>query len=138
MKKTLHFTNGAKSADIDIDLKNGRLSISGVVYEGKKLLKSEKNLICAGQCQDEARDLIGEKLFQVWERWHLNDMRAGTPAQENALSEVKHTFNRINWYEQACDYLKCKGLLVDDGHRYGTAWLTEALPQDVVQYLESL
>lgn len=138
MKKQLHYSNGTKSADIDVQIHNGRLSISGVVYEGKKLLKSERNLISGGQCLDEAKDLLPQRLAEVWERWHLNDMRAGTPAQEEALNAVKGTFNRLNWYDEACSYLASVSLLEDNGYRYGTAWLTEELPQDVVDYVQSL
>ncbi len=138
MKKNLHFSNETKSADIEIRLENGRLSITGTVYTGKKLLKSEKNLISAGQCREEAKDLIPSKLVDIWERWHLNDMRAGTLAQEQALREVKDSFSRLNWYDQACDFLKSVNLLDDNGYRYGSAWLTEELPQDVINYIESL
>lgn len=138
MEKTLHFTNGEISADIDVTLENGRLSISGVVYEGKKLLKSERNLISAGQCLEEARPIIPERLAEVWDRWHLNDMRPGTQRQQEALNQVKDTFNRLTWYDEACAYLASLDLLVDNGYKYGSAWLTEELPQEVVEYIESL
>lgn len=138
MKKLKHYTNGQKSVDLDIKIENGRLSIVGWAYTGEKLLKSEKNLISGGQCIDEARDLVPEKLLEIWERWHLNDLRAGTPAQEQALREVKHTFSRLDWYTDACNYLSSIDLLIDNGYKYGTAWLTEELPQDVIDYLEAL
>lgn len=138
MEKTLHFTNGEKSVDLDVRLENGRLSISGVAYTGKKLLKSERNLISAGQCIDSVKDIIPGVLAEIWERWHLNDMRAGTPAQEEALREVKDSFDRLNWYDNACAYLENKGLLVDNGYRYGSKWLTEELPADVIEYVQSL
>lgn len=138
MEKTLHFTNGQISADIDVKLESGRLSISGVVYEGEKLLRSERNLISAGQCLDEARDILPAKLAEVWERWHLNDLRAGTYRQEEALRSVKDTFDRLNWYDEACKYLSSLDLLFDGEYKYGSAWLTEELPEDVIEYIESL
>ena len=138
MKKTLHFSNGIKSADIDVTLNNGRLSISGTVYHGKKLLKSEKNLISAGQCLEKSAELIPQKLANIWKRWHLNDLRAGTPAQEKALEPVKDTFSRSNWYDEACRYLASINLYDDNGYRYGSAWLREELPEDVVEYVQNL
>lgn len=139
IKKTKHYTNGKISADIDIEINDGRLSISGVVYEGERLLKSERNLISAGQCLEDARSLLPEKLAQIWEYWHLNDMRAGTFAQEQALREVKDSFDRrLSWYEQACAYLQSIDLLYDNGYKYGSAWLTEELPGDVIEYVKNL
>jgi hypothetical protein len=138
MEKTLHFTNGQISADIRVKLRGDRLSISGVVYEGERLLRSESNLISGGQCLDEARSIIPEKLAEVWERWHLNDMRAGTHRQEEALRPVKDTFDRLNWYDEACNYLSSIDLLFDGDYKYGSAWLTEELPADVIEYIESL
>lgn len=138
IKKTKHYTNGQISADIDLEINNGRLSISGVVYEGARLLKSERNLISAGQCLDDAKELLPERLVQIWEYWHLNDMRAGTFAQEQALKEVKDSFDRLDWYTQACAYLESIGLLYDNGYKYGSAWLTEELPEDVIEYVKNL
>lgn len=138
IQKAKHYTDGKISADIDIHIEAGRLSITGVVYEGERLLRSERNLISAGQCLEDARTLLPEKLSEIWERWHLNDMRAGTFSQEQALREVKDSFDRLSWYEQACDYLNSVGLLYDNGYKYGTAWLTEELPEDVIEYVKNL
>lgn len=138
MEKTLHFTNGEKSANIDISLENGRLSITGVVYTGKWLLKSERNLISCGQCLDECRDIIPAQLAEIWERWHLNDMKAGTYNQEKALDAVKCTFSRLDWYTEACNYLTSINLYEDNGYRYGSAWLTEELPTEVINYVSAL
>jgi len=73
----------------------------------------------------------------VWERWHLNDLRAGTPIQE--------TFIRIaiedGWkyeYKEACAKLKDAGIYEIDGYKYGHSWLTEEVPQDVIDFLKGL
>lgn len=138
MKKTLHFTNGKESADIHVRVENGRLSICGTVYTGKKLWKNERNFISSGQCQETALELklIPQKLFDVWERWHLNDMRPGTPQQEEVVREARRA-GRVS-YVDAVKLLESHGLLIDNGYRYGTAWLEEELPSEVVEYLESL
>ena len=82
-----------------------------------------------------AKDCL--KLRDVWERWHLNYLRAGTPKQEKAVREWRKTAENKS-YKAACDMLSEIGLLVDDGHRYGTAWLKEEVPMDVLEWLFSL
>jgi|694.fasta_scaffold25991_5 hypothetical protein len=92
-------------------------------------------------------------LFDMWERWHLNDMRAGTPRQEevirryavhggNAYREAPHSYAKTHGYEDAyalhCAWLVIEGLLVDGGYRYGTAWLREEVPQEIVDALQVL
>lgn len=84
------------------------------------------------------------KLGGVWRRWHLNDMRAGTPAQEEATrahrkqldtAEGRHAFDD---YRARCAYLESIGLLVDDGYTYGSSWLVEEVPTDVLEWLAGL
>jgi len=73
----------------------------------------------------------------AWERWHLNDMRAGTPRQEEAVRNWRRD-NPNKGYNEACEMLSELGILVDDGYRYGTSWLKEEVPMDVLEWLFSL
>ena len=125
-----------------------RLTIQGEVWKPNR-----SDIVVGGQCLDTIRQYFGKnpnvaRLLEIWERWHLNDMRAGSPAQEDALRPVKHTFDRADWYREACNYLESIGLLVDEsyrvpcvtedghkglrGYRYGTAWVYEPLPQAII------
>lgn len=63
-------------------------------------------------------------------------MKAGTPEQENFIREWVKT-NRYD-YKKACDALKDAGLYEIEGYKYGTKWLFEAVPEDVIQWLFSL
>lgn len=121
-----------------IKFDEGRLSITGV--EGPKA-----NGDCRGSCgqivmsrdyyESEGWMIDGvKKFFDVWERWHLNDMTAGDPEQEACLREYGKGLN----YEAACKVLDSHGLLVHNGYKYGTKWLREEVPQEVLNYLESL
>ena len=76
-------------------------------------------------------------ILDIWDRWHLNNLRAGTRGQ-NVL--VKYYIRRVGYYkyEEVCKFLESKGLLYDRGHKYGSKWLYEPLPQDVIDYLKSL
>ena len=89
------------------------------------------------------------KFFAVWERWHLNDLTAGSPAQEEFLrthaaewETYKANAGSIpSHYTWACKVLATAGLHPDPGHngyRYGSAWLKEEVPEDVLAWLRAL
>lgn len=97
------------------------------------------------------------KFLRTWDRWHLNDMRAGAPDQESALRDQRARGgldNLPDYYAAACAYLDSCGILTSksagqivvhgrsavdaSGYRYGSGWVYEPLPSDVVAYLESL
>ena len=137
MQKSFSFFKNGQTCEVDIKLQDGRLSICGTIYEGKELRKDERNLICCGQCVDMAKEFIPARFYQIWDRWHLNDMRAGTPAQTEVLRDL-FAVRPGSDYDKQCEFLKEKGLLVDNGYVYGSAWLREELPQDVVEYIEAL
>lgn len=78
-----------------------------------------------------------DNMRQVWQRWHLNDMRAGTPKQEEAIRRWRSTTDDPS-YDAACKMLESIDLLFDNGYRYGTAWLKEEVPVDVLEWLFKL
>lgn len=137
MNKTLSFFKNNQTCEVEIRLHKGRLSICGTVYEGKWLRSDERNLISCGQCIDLAREFIPARLYEIWDRWHLNDMRAGTPAQMKLIRELLADCPNAD-YDKQCDFLADNHLLVDNGYKYGSAWLKEDLPQEVVDYVSSL
>lgn len=123
-----------------ISIVNGKLSIVGV--EGPK-----SNGNCKGSCGqidplkiDNFKPLwnqeLVDKLNVIWDRWHLNDMRAGTILQEKAIREW--VVNNRYDYTSACEYLKSINLYEDGDYKYGTAWLKEDLPVDVIDFLCNL
>lgn len=122
---------------VTISYRGKRLSLTGV--EGPD---SRGNCSSCGQIQDTLGRLTDprftketlDQLKQVWDRWHLNDMRAGTPAQEDYLREnYKERYD----YTKASELLREAGLNPDNGHKYGSAWLFEEVPDDVIKFLES-
>ena len=84
-----------------------------------------------------------EKIAQldaVWRDWHLNDVRAGSPAQRAHVAALGNVP-----YKVARDSLKVAGLSPDPSYihngkpyTYGSAWLSEPVPADVLAFLESL
>lgn len=135
-----------------IEIKDGRLSISGV--EGPR-----RNGDCYGSCgqidmhlRDQQAEIVLApswdramltKFFEVWERWHLNDMRAGSPEQEqwlrnNPIPKEEYAYPKSH-YEVASGKLAAAGLNPDkDGYKYGHAWKSEELPYEVVEFLSNL
>ncbi len=120
---------------------DGRLSITGV--EGPR-----KDGDCAGSCGQivmsewdvkeygkgwDADSVV--KFREIWNRWHLNDMCAGSPKQEEFLRQ--HPSERRD-YTATCKLLEEAGLLVDYGYKYGSAWLSEQAPSDVLDWLKAL
>lgn len=86
---------------------------------------------------------------EVWDRWHLNDMQAGSPAQMAHL-RAHPVEDRLHYFETARESLRAAGLQPDRGYMvrdkdgnpqpysYGSAWLREEVPADVLDFLQGL
>ncbi len=208
MEKKLEFKGDGKIVDLEIELNDGRLSICGTVWDKYRTPKTEKTLISCGQCVDECRGIIPDELIDIWEKWHLNDMRAGCehqrkldPYREIQVTEFRpssawHAMSRkatrgelsaeeyahYSEFSPLVDavyvgfdaplypfdhvqehmrrgYVEAKeptmksanwvsykthpeGMLsrpcAECGYKYGSAWLKEALPEEVIEYINKL
>lgn len=94
------------------------------------------------------------EFVEVWNRWHLNGMRAGAPDQEKALRRMPEAKYPVSHYDAACAFLAKRGLLesqseaeifvtgrgkrIAKGYRYGSGWVTEVLPPEVIEYVRNL
>lgn len=115
-------------------------SASGNVWNG-----SHTDIMMGGQCIDsilkECRALRSNKLCLeiegLWKRNHLNGMHAGTEKQEKALEEMP-TDEKYQGYNEICAFLESKGLLVDDGYKYGTAWLYREISDEDLKRIEEI
>ena len=79
---------------------------------------------------------LAEKIVNWWRKYHLNDMHAGTPKQEEALNKAGIT----NWaddYDICRKYLASIGLLYDNGYKFGSAWLKEEIPANDLQDIKA-
>jgi hypothetical protein len=98
---------------------------------------------CGGQCVDEIRKIWGHipevaELCDLWNRWHLNDIRAGTKAQMEFIRKLGKCPVSSDWYTWACSSLKVNNLLIDQGYTFGNAWLFELIPATVVKRIKAL
>lgn len=78
-----------------------------------------------------------KEIHRLWKAYHLNDMHAGTEAQEKAIEKWKKQGNKYN-YTEVCDYLKSIGLYDDNGYRYGTSWLYRPIPENDLNIIKAI
>lgn len=69
------------------------------------------------------------KLRTIANNWHLNGLRAGCAHQEIVWEEGKYGRQM-----SLTETLPCP----ETDYRFGSAWLVEPLPQDVIDYLKDL
>ena len=132
---------GRLSVHIDWDGKN--LSITG--SEGRD--RGGQIIVDPWDLQEYAEGYSPELVAQlrdIWERWHLNDLQAGSPAQ-TAYLDAHPVTDRLNHYTKACEALKSAGLNPDPNYihngkpyAYGSAWLRVEVPEDALQFLHAL
>lgn len=136
MKKTIvlgyvkfPYEDKRRKAIVEVELKNtdGKYKLS-MCGEIKK---------CSwGQCNEEIKKYMVaprmnfDRIMEVWEKYHLNDMHAGTQAQEKFVRAYceNHSYD----YKTICEELKKAGLYEDNGYKYGSGWLYEPIPESVL------
>ena len=115
------------------------------------------DIICAGQCLDEILPFMEgtkyEKTFKLvydlWKKWHLNGLKAGTPKQEEFCKEWlnSHSYD----YTTMCSELEARGLFTDNfngyGHKkqyknepynYGCDWAINIIPEEDINLMLTL
>lgn len=121
-----------KTIDLEPIDKYYTLAITGDVW-----MPSRGDIVSGGQIISMTREFFPDKpevirICDLWERLHLNDMKAGSRPQEEAIEEWKKAGNRYE-YNAVCQMLKDKGIYEDRGYEYGTAWLVEIIPDEVIK-----
>ena len=128
---------------LEVELRNTNKGIEFSVC-GNIWNATHTDIVCGGQCLDTmikfsslANNELFMKIYKLWKVWHLNSMHPGTVAQEEALANFTPK-NQYDRYEEDCAYLDSIGLLVDNGYKYGSAWLHREIPDDVLAEMKSL
>lgn len=87
-----------------------------------------------------------EMLQTIWDKYHLNNLIAGSPAQELYLDNNPIS-DHMNHYDIAVERLTAAGLNPDpnyqnpmtgEQYRYGSAWLRKEVPEWALQWLSEL
>ena len=145
------WTDYFASVFVKIEFSNGRLSITGV--HGPQANGNARG--GCGQIRDTVREVsryapgwdaaMVADLVAIWDRWHLNDLTAGSPRQEEWLREhpIEYTYPESH-YGKATTALATAGLNPDTEHvhegtpyQYGHAWLREDVPGDILERLQA-
>lgn len=152
--------NGRKSCmvSVELELNNGNFSAVADLWKS-----DHSDILMGGQCFDDLLNDYPElkdndvfmETYDLWSKYHLNDLHAGTPEQEKAIEEWKSQGN-IYDYGKACDYLKSIGLyevlvstidkdvnpqFIDcekETYKYGHDWLKESIPDKDLERIKSL
>lgn len=115
------------------------LAFSGVVIRKGGRFDRDADWNGAGQILDSVKRIVTPlqgwsaedvaKLAENWDRWHLNTMQAGCVHQppESLVYEDSPYGRRVNFeHTPRCPVT---------GYKYGSAWLTEAVPEDVLAWV---
>lgn len=94
-----------------------------------------------GNPQEISPDIA--RLLEVWDYWHLNDMRPNCWHQYRKLPEPCEGFGSKTWYgslhpaayevSTAIEQAKCPY-----GYKWGSAWLVEILPHSIHEWYARL
>lgn len=107
------------------------------------------DILMGGQCFDSIinewpevkRNPIFREVYDLWSKYHLNDMHAGTPKQEKIVDKWLKRGHRYQ-YEEICRVLNLLGYYEDlhEGkpYKYGTGWLFAEIPAEDQKRIKSL
>lgn len=157
-KDGYRYVNPVFTLAVDVELRENEdglpvFSMSGGIYS------PHRRLVEFGQCFDEYLEwgnesIILKFLVETWKKHNLNDMHAGTPAQEKCLAdnqaEVKEVqtkmeeatapmlrFHCDEYYSACCEVLRRHGLYEVDingqPYTYGHGWLYKPIPAKVLE-----
>lgn len=172
MEKKIHITNinfsGANkseqcrnSVEAELSLSEDNcFSASASVWNS-----NHSDIYMGGQCFHNLKEIpevaelpIFQEIYDLWKKYHLNNLHAGTKAQEDILKEAMKNGELkgcgVNSYNESCAYLESKDMLYDknylvekeqaDGtvkrvpYKYGSGWLKEEIPQKDLLRIRSL
>ena len=139
-KIAFYGTRRINTPEVEVELrdtaKGPELSICGSVWNSK-----HTDCLMCGQCLDELAEFdslrdndLFMKLYNLWKNYHLNALKSGGPLQEAALKDCADSS-----YEERCLYLESRGLLYEDGIKYGAQWWYHRIPDnDLKEILDLL
>jgi hypothetical protein len=129
------------------------LSITGEVCDLSKRRSSPNFIVSAGQTVDLVREITEpagslttedtRRFAELWDKWHLNAMRAACAHMD--LSVVPDDLPAYTSYEdRKAGLLDRSGWMLANvrcpvtGYKYGSAWLAENVPDEVVEEISNL
>lgn len=148
-EETFRFVNGQREYTGEKTPEYYELAICGDIWN-----HVHTDIYCGGQCLDTIAEYVHSDLFkeiyELWKRYHLNGMRAGTPEQEEEKIKWLADGHRYD-YTEICEHLKEVGLYEvmftgktssrtynNEPYRYGSGWVVEDLPEEVIARVKEI
>lgn len=147
-----YYSTGRKINAVEVDFglreySNGSVSFTASCKVWNHI---HTDIIAEGQMLDanelleiEAKSKLFKTIKELWQKYHLNNLHAGTPEQEEALRAAYQkcresgNFDVLSYsydFTQACEYLKSIGLYEVEyegkPYRYGSGWINYPIPKD--------
>lgn len=89
-----------------------------------------------GQCLDFMNDYlkgdeVWDRVYRLWKLYHLNDMHAGTPRQEEFIEMGIRSGDLLSHnYDEVKEFLIKWGMYEDDWYKYWSQWLYRPIPTE--------
>ena len=135
---------------VEVELKLDREGCEVFTASGNVWNNLKTDIIQGGQCLDDLikfKELKYNKqlllIHDLWKKYHLNNMNAGTLEQSQAL-EKWHKENGTRFdYTKDVEYLKSIDLYevtLKDGspYKYGHSWLYREIPENDLNIIKTL
>jgi len=114
-----------------------RLSVRGSIRKGSGCCQMQDH-IRGYRARVRKADLpLFDFILYIWDKYHLNDLKAGTKQQEAILSATNHKGGASS-YKEDCDFLASLDLLTDRGYKYGSSWLYMPIEAEDLAKIEEL
>jgi len=116
------------------------LSICGSIWDAVHF-----DCVSCGQNLDEIKaTATGKnpkflKIYDLWQKYHLNDLKPGTKRQCAAI-DIWRKKNNIKGfaYTEEGEYLKSINLYYDNAVEWGHQWMCESIPDNIIKEIEQL
>ena len=134
---------GCKTLEIDIELRKTEYTNWDTMEKeiGYEFSACGSGLGSCGQCLDrfkkhaeqyiidESRKELFNRVFEIWDKYHLNTLKPGTKRQTEFLNDKRRSKED---YTERCAFLKDYNLYDDNGYKYGHGWLGQPIPEDII------
>ena len=158
--KVDYLNNGKCSCPVEVSMElTLRANAEGTEYweftaVGDILNHLGTKIYHAGQCLDTIAEFRSDNkdfrtVYAWWKKYHLNSINPGTREQMEAIAEYRKANPERFTYKDECDYLESLDLYEVKffGHtekkkyngelyRYGTGWVINFIPEEVVEEMK--
>ena len=134
LKKTFIWERNAEHPTIIVDMYLKYKDKGQIVFS----CVGEIRLEAWGQCEDDinkylAWDSKWDLIYRLWKEYHLNDIHAWTPKQENLLRMGRLAWVDLSNYDKELDFLREYYVECDEldwePYKYGTKLLYRPIPE---------